>query len=140
MSTVTDPTSLPIPLPSPAPPLRGNGDAPAATAPKLLAPPRKRRAPRVVSWAWKLTLLAAVAGMTVWAVARWTASGRDRPAEITAPVTRGTLPISVTERGEIESSKTVTARCEIEGHQNKIVEILAEGTRVTKGQEVVKFD
>jgi RND family efflux transporter MFP subunit len=68
--------------------------------------------------------------------------------EITATVKRATLPIIVTERGELESSKTIDARCEVEGFQNKIVSILAEGTKVKgpgwfwwePGQLVVTFD
>jgi len=59
---------------------------------------------------------------------------------VTGTATRGVLPITVTERGEIESSKSSDARCEVEGEQIKIVSILPEGTRVTKNQEVVKFD
>jgi len=70
--------------------------------------------------------------------------------EITATVKRATLPITVIERGELESSKTIDARCEIEGttFQNKIVTILPEGTKVKgpgwfwwePGQIVVTFD
>lgn len=58
---------------------------------------------------------------------------------LTAPVTRGDLVITVTERGELESSQSVQINCEIEGG-GKLVTILPEGTKVTKGQEVAKFD
>src|SRR5262249_36634749 len=57
------------------------------------------------------------------------------------------LPIIVTERGDLESSKTITAKCEVEfsGEQQrspglKIISILPEGTRVKKGQKVVELD
>jgi HlyD family secretion protein len=55
-------------------------------------------------------------------------------------VTRGDLPVIVTERGELDSSKTEDIRCGLEGRQNKIVFIEPEGTHVTKGQVVVRLD
>lgn len=58
---------------------------------------------------------------------------------LTAAVTRGDLVISVTERGELESSQSLQVNCEIEGG-GKLVTILPEGTKVTKGQEVARFD
>ncbi len=62
------------------------------------------------------------------------------PIAVVGAVTRGTLPIVVIERGEIESAKTTDAICEVEGREIKLVSILPEGTRVTKDQEVAKFD
>lgn len=58
---------------------------------------------------------------------------------LTATVTRGDLVITVTERGELESSQSLQVNCEIEGG-GKLVTILPEGTKVTKGQEVARFD
>jgi HlyD family secretion protein len=58
---------------------------------------------------------------------------------LTATVTRGDLVINVTERGELESSQSLQVNCEIEGG-GKLVTILPEGTKVTKGQEVARFD
>ena len=52
---------------------------------------------------------------------------------------RGELIITVTERGELESSQSLEVNCEIEGG-GKLVTIAAEGTRVTKDQEVARFD
>ena len=66
--------------------------------------------------------------------------GEKLGGEITATVAKSSLPITVVERGDLESSKTVDVRCEVEGQQIKIVEIVAEGTRVSKGQLVVRFD
>lgn len=60
--------------------------------------------------------------------------------ELTAVVMRGDLDITVTERGDIESAVTCDCRCEVEGREIKIVEILPEGTHVKKGQVVVRFD
>ena len=61
-------------------------------------------------------------------------------SEMTAVVTRGDLPIVVTERGELDSSKTEDIRCKLEGRQNKIVSILPEGTHVKKDQVVASLD
>lgn len=52
---------------------------------------------------------------------------------------RGNLPIIVTEKGELESAKTVDARSEVEGSV-KIVTIVPEGATVKKGEVVVTFD
>ncbi len=78
----------------------------------------------------------------------WKFSASSVAEEITATVKRANLTITVTERGELESSKTIDARCEVEGYQNKIVSILPEGTKVKgpgwfwwePGQIVVTFD
>ncbi len=78
------------------------------------------------------------------ATAGWYAKGKDFFAVksehvLTAPVVRGELVITVTERGELESSQSIQVNCEIEGG-GKLATILPEGTRVTKGQEVARFD
>ena len=78
----------------------------------------------------------------------WKFTASSAAEEITATVKRANLTITVTERGELESSKTIDARCEVEGYQNKIVSILPEGTKVKgpgwfwwePGQVVVTFD
>ncbi len=88
----------------------------------------------------RLLLGLGVAGLLLWGGSRWLLPAGEQGAEITATVTQTDLPIIVTERGELESSKTLDVRCEVEGHQNKIVEILPEGIRVTKDQVVVRFD
>jgi len=79
---------------------------------------------------------------------KWKFTASTAAEEITATVKRANLAITVTERGELESSKTIDARCEVEGYQNKIVSILPEGTKVKgpgwfwwePGQLVVTFD
>ncbi len=58
---------------------------------------------------------------------------------ITAPATRGELVITVSERGELESSKSTDVLCEIEGGA-KIATIIEPGTLVKKGEELCKFD
>lgn len=82
----------------------------------------------------------AVVATLAWAGTRWLSPASNQGDELTGTVVRAHLPISVTERGELESSQKVDVICEVEGHQNKIVEIQAEGTNVTKGQVVVRFD
>jgi hypothetical protein len=54
----------------------------------------------------------------LWGASRWLLSGSEQAAEITATVTQAELPIIVTERGELESSKTLDVRCEVEGLKN----------------------
>lgn len=78
----------------------------------------------------------------------WKFTAAGQPEEITATLKRANLSITVTERGELESSKTIKVRCEVEGYQNKIISILPEGTIVKgpgwfwwePGQVVVALD
>src|SRR5205823_3232355 len=56
-------------------------------------------------------------------------------------VVRGDLPITVTERGELDSLKSVEVRCEVEGKEGvKLLNIVPEGVHVTAGQEVARYD
>jgi RND family efflux transporter MFP subunit len=99
----------------------------------LPATRKRRRRPRLLV----LALLAAAVGAG-WYF--WPRGGSGPTVKVTGVATRGPLAITVTERGELESSSTVDARCEVEGREIKLVSILPEGTHVTKGQEVAKFD
>ena len=78
--------------------------------------------------------------LLVWGGIKFFGKSTAHFGDITATATRGDLPILVVDRGELESAKTVDARCEVEGRQIKIVEILPEGTAVKKDQIVVRFD
>jgi RND family efflux transporter MFP subunit len=60
--------------------------------------------------------------------------------DVTVTVTRANLPITVTERGELEGAGAIETRCELEGDQNKIATLLPEGSHVKKGDVVVTFD
>ena len=62
----------------------------------------------------------------------------DRP--LTSTARKGTLTVTVVESGDLESTKTVDGICEVKGYQVKIIEIVPEGTRVEKGDVVVRFD
>lgn len=65
-------------------------------------------------------------------------SGADRPLSV--PVNRGTLRIVVTERGNLDSVKTIDGVCELSGFQNKVIQLTPEGNKVEKGQVVCRFD
>ncbi|APW59712.1 Macrolide export protein MacA [Paludisphaera borealis] len=69
----------------------------------------------------------------------WSVSSKaDRP--LVAHAKRATLSITVSERGNVESCVTVDGICELDGGQNKISYLIPEGTKVKKGDVVVKFD
>ena len=53
---------------------------------------------------------------------------------------KGTLRIVVSERGNLESTVTVDGICELYGNQNKIIQLVPEGSKVEKGQVVCRFD
>src|SRR5262245_32494912 len=116
MSSTLQPTSPPQPLNAPSP-------SHLAKLP-LDAGPRPNPRGRVRRLGGRLVLGIGVVGLLVWGGSRWLLPASEQGAEITATVTQADLPIIVTERGELESSKTLDVRCEVEGHQNKIVEIL----------------
>src|SRR5947209_15314826 len=121
---------------------------PPSIAPKILevrpsqprdGKPRARQGRgrwRIVLSILIVTLLTAGGAVSAW----WYFHEKILTPEISVPVRRAMLPILVGERGELESSKQTDVRCEVEGYQNKIVTILAEGTRVKKGDIVVVFD
>ena len=110
---------------------------------ETLSAPLPKRAPAKRGkkrYAWKVALVVGVGTVFLLGARRSLTSDVNRDAEISATVTRADLPIRVTERGQVESAKSVDVRCEVEGYQNKVVTILAEGTRVKKGDVVLTFD
>lgn len=69
----------------------------------------------------------------------WNVSSKaDRP--LVSRSRRATLSITVSERGNVESCVTVDGICELDGGQNKISYLIPEGSKVKKGDVVVKFD
>jgi RND family efflux transporter MFP subunit len=102
--------------------------------------PAKSRRRR--GWLLPGVLAIALAGGGGWAILHWFVFAPPATAaDITAVVTRTDLPVIVTERGDLESAQTLTAKCEIEGHEGcKIVFLLPEGTKVKKGDVVLRFD
>ena len=91
------------------------------------------RAPRLIGL---LVLAGGIGGIIYYLAATGGGDGSD---VVTAPAIRGELVITVTERGELESSRSVNVLCEVEGG-GKLATIIAEGTRVKKGDEIARFD
>jgi multidrug efflux pump subunit AcrA (membrane-fusion protein) len=89
---------------------------------------------------WKVLVAGGGVALLVAGISLWNRADNSLPVEITAMVNRSELPITVTESGELESSKVVEVRCEVEGEQIRITEAIPEGTRVSKGQVVIRFD
>src|SRR5262245_49748838 len=86
---------------------------------------------------WALWLLAfglLVLGMISIAVV-WFVPFNKKSGVITAPASRGEMIINVSERGELESSKSTDVSCEIEGGA-KIATIVEPGVLVKKGDEL----
>jgi HlyD family secretion protein len=81
-------------------------------------------------------LFTSVPGMSKPIKRLFTGSGID---VITTQVRLGPLPITVTEKGQLESSKNQDAFNKVEG-QTTIIEIKPEGTRVSKGDIVCVLD
>ena len=84
----------------------------------------------------------AIAGLLtagVFAWQRFGASSAKLDDVLTAVATRGNLPVTVTDRGELESAQSLQVVCEIEGG-GKLVTIVKEGTQVEKDEEVARFD
>ncbi len=137
MSTATNPpTSSLSPPASPT-------DSPVLERayPPLKNLPKSRKKPATwLGWAWKAALAVLVAVAIAWGIKWWFFRDAGSGGEITATVVRGDLPVIVTERGELESSKTEDIRCVLEGRQNKIVFIEPEGAQVKKDQVVCRLD
>jgi RND family efflux transporter MFP subunit len=138
-STSADPAAHPPPtLPSqPSPAIR---DLQVVFSPSsdgdLPVPPSRRR----LTWLWYVGGAVVLLPLLSWGMYAWLLPDNSGAVGITATASIGDLPIVVTERGELQSSRSVTAVCEVEGRQHKLVDILPEGTHVTTGQIVVRFD
>jgi HlyD family secretion protein len=93
-------------------------------------------------------LLLGVAGLALGAVA-YGVPGMGRPfnslfaaSATNIPlweVKRANLPITISDKGSLESSDNKDAFCEVEG-QAQIIKIMPEGTRVKAGELVVELD
>lgn len=88
----------------------------------------------------KVGVAVAVVALLALGISQWGSAEHEVLPEVTATVVKAELPVTVMERGELESSKTVDVRCEVEGEQIKIVELISEGTRVSEGDVVIRFD
>jgi RND family efflux transporter MFP subunit len=131
---------------NPVPPL---SLTPLASLPtKSVAPPRaingapKRRPGRGrwIRYLVKGTIVLVVATGLGWGGRTWLWPSDVAIADVLGMVTRGDLDVTVSEKGELESSKTITVKCEVEVEQIRLISIVPEGTRVKQGDEVVRFD
>jgi RND family efflux transporter MFP subunit len=110
---------------------------PATSDLPLVSPSRRVILVRKAARFWPLGVLIAGVAVVVLIFGR----GSRGPVDfITATAIRGDLAVTVTERGELDSEKSVMVRCDVEGEKSKLVEIVAEGTHVKKGETVGKFD
>jgi len=142
-----NPATHPLPPVSVPPSLHQNNSPPPAALPSnhkgVHGSPanRKPAAPSRLRRLWPIVAVALVLLLVIGWVIKFSFFTSTRGSdEITALVTRVDLPIIVTERGQLESAKTETAKCQVEGESSKIVFLLPEGTRVKKGEVVVRFD
>jgi RND family efflux transporter MFP subunit len=92
-----------------------------------------------------LTALAVVAGIAYFAVGSMKSDGTADSNLILYEVKRQDLPISVVERGSLESSKNEDLLCEVEARTpgssaTTIIWIIPEGSQVKKGDLVVELD
>ena len=123
------------------------GPAPAAP-PSARDLPELRRPARRKGRGRKLIALGAVAALGIAAVLVGV-PGMSKPLTglfassrtdvINFEVRRANLPVTVVERGSLESSHNEDVICEVEG-QTTIITILPEGSNVTKGQLVCELD
>ena len=116
---------------------------PASPAPLVVGrPPRRRRSPlprRLAGLALGLCVVGAAAYLgPSYFPAISGGSSIEKP--LLGQAAHAELQITVTERGNVESRITVDGICELNGHQNKIVYLVPEGTKVKKGEVVCKFD
>jgi RND family efflux transporter MFP subunit len=88
-----------------------------------------------------IVLVVAIAG---WASHGWTELGAPSQPLVLYTVTRSDLPITVTERGNLESQKSTEIRCEVETmsgqYGTRIVTIVPNGKAVDEGELLVEFD
>jgi RND family efflux transporter MFP subunit len=89
----------------------------------------------------RLLAVALVAALVYVTYRIWPRSkSPDGTETLTNIVSKMTLKVTVTERGNLESRKTVAGTCELDGYENKIIYIVEEGSSVKKGDVVVRFD
>ena len=98
-------------------------------------PVRASRLRRLLRWS-----AAAIVAVGLVALIAYFVRPRGASNVLTAPVVRGDLPVTVTERGELDSIKSVMVRCDVEAKEIKLVSIVPEGTHVKKGDVVAQLD
>ena len=90
-----------------------------------------------------LALVTAIGTATVFGIKMRHGSGTNTADVLTAPVEVGRFVNEVVEAGEVESSSNVEVRCEVQSRTSNgtsILEIVAEGTYVQKGDFLARLD
>ena len=118
------------------PPGRDLAAPTVAAPPKRLRPSGRKRLPRLPI----LFLIAAALALAV-AAARHTSSKGATADEsvLTVPVERGDLAVTVVEDGQVESATNRDVKCDVPG-PIRILELVADGTQVEKGDVLAKLD
>ncbi len=111
-----------------------SGESKVGSAP----PPRKQKF-HATRWMAGLVVLGGL-GAAGLATTRWANPFEATPASITThTVSRSNLLVTVTENGNVESSSNVDIKCRVAGGST-ILWIIADGTMVEKGDEIVRLD
>jgi len=102
-------------------------------------PPRAPQ--RRISSIWMVGgVLLLLAGAAVGANKYWNLSfSGEHDSFVVTPVVRTSFLVTVTEDGNLESASNVELKCEVEGGTT-ILEIIADGSLVKKGDQVVLLD
>lgn len=96
---------------------------------------RSRRAHR-----WRILIVVGTIGLAAVGYRYRTEPSRGpSPEFLTIKVQRDNLVVTVVEDGNVESAKNVDVKCEVPGPIT-ILEIVADGTAVTKGDVLVRLD
>ena len=96
--------------------------------------PRDNSATRVAALLGVIAIIAA-AGAAAW----WPGSSGGAREFLTHETKRGTLTVSVTEQGTLESSNNTEIKCKVRGYST-VTYVVPTGTVVEKGQELVRLD
>jgi HlyD family secretion protein len=88
-----------------------------------------------------LVVLAAVIAGAVWIAGRFRQGGEqpDAAEKKTFEVRKGNLLVTISETGELKAQNSTRIRSDVD-REVKIVFLAAEGSRVKKGDELVRFD
>lgn len=94
-----------------------------------------------ILWCNRLFLLLFVAGVvaTVGAVAPWFMKSSEPVKHLTHSVVRGSLSVTVTENGAVESSNNKEIKCLVQGGST-VLWVIDTGTIVKPGDELVRLD
>jgi len=89
---------------------------------------------------WPLIAALLVVGGVIWAAVALSGGGADADRAITgATAIRGTLIVSVIERGNLEPADSVTLKSELEG-QSTVLYLIPEGTHIEPGDLLCELD